>query len=106
MSTNSISNNLRLNKNINEDTFEETSSKETTLLKDELSEYNKLKHVLQQKKDKMYNIQSTLYNLKREIRKDTERLENLCNHNYKRECTTEGCYTEYHYICINCGKFR
>ena len=43
--------------------------------------------------------------LKSDLKEDIKQLQNICVHQYKRECTTSGCYAEYEYICGYCRKF-
>ena len=37
--------------------------------------------------------------------KNKQELENNCKHLFVRECTTTGCYAEYHNICQYCDKW-
>ena len=65
-------------------------------------DFNELKKSLKEKKDKLYKLEKTLRLLKYEIKKDTQDLQKICKHEYVRECTTTGCYAEYHNICKKC----
>ena len=65
--------------------------------------HNELKDSIKHKKEKIYSLEKIIRNLKSELKIEKVALQNICKHNYVRECTTSGCYAEYHNICTKCN---
>jgi len=58
------------------------------------------------KRKDIYNLRSNLKKEEDELKKMINDMQNSCNHLYVRECTTSGCYAEYHNICKFCDKWN
>lgn len=51
-------------------------------------------------------LESKLRILKSNNKIILNKLQKICDHEFVRECTTSGCYAEYHYICKKCDKWN
>ena len=58
------------------------------------------------KRNEIYKIKLNLKEEENNLKKLINDMQNNCNHNYVRECTTSGCYAEYNYICKFCDKWN
>ena len=70
------------------------------------SEFFELKDIVKKKREQIYILEKELRHLKLDIKKQITKLQHICNHDYIRECTTSGCYAEYHYICKYCDYWK
>ena len=74
--------------------------------REQSEEFNTINKQLTKMKDELYELQLLIKQKQKEVKNTKIKLQNVCKHEYKRECTTTGCYAEYEYICIYCRKFR
>lgn len=70
------------------------------------SEFDLFKLLIQNQKHKIFNLKKILKKEENTLKNNIMQLQNICNHDYIRECTTSGCYAEYHYICKLCNKVK
>lgn len=54
-------------------------------------------------KDMLKEIKDKEKTLIKLIKDSTNELYSVCNHQFVRECTTSGCYAEYHNVCQKCN---
>ena len=73
---------------------------------EQTSEFLELKDKINEKKDIVYQLEKNLKILRSELKDQINQLQSICNHSYVRECTTSGCYAEYHYICKYCDYWK
>ena len=64
--------------------------------------YNSVKN----KRNEIYDIKKFLKKEENSLKKLINDMQENCNHVYVRECTTSGCYAEYHNICKFCDKWN
>ena len=69
-------------------------------------EFERMKKVIDQKKNEKWNLTTKLKELTQEIKKDVVYFESLCKHEFQKECINSGCYPEYASICKYCQKYR
>ena len=69
-------------------------------------EFINLKNERDNSRKEIRQLKNKLQTLQKEFKIKTKKLQSICKHNYVRECTTSGCYAEYHYICQNCYLWR
>ena len=70
------------------------------------NKFTNLKESIKAKKTMINDLTKMIKNIKHEIKLDKNELYGICNHEYRRVCTTTGCYAEYDYICKHCHKFK
>ena len=68
--------------------------------------FTELKDRIKTKKKMINDLSKMIKNLKLEIKYDKKELYDICNHEYRRVCTTTGCYAEYDDICKHCNKYK
>lgn len=69
-------------------------------------EFNMIKKIIEEKKNKIYELERQIKVLRFECKDLSHKLQDNCKHEYVRECTTSGCYAEYHYICKHCNGWK
>ena len=69
-------------------------------------QYINLNNKIKNKRTAIYDLERSLQFLKSDLKEDIKQLQNICVHQYKRECTTSGCYAEYASICTHCRNWR
>ena len=67
-------------------------------------EFEKLKKVVENKKNEFWELQKLVKINRKELEADIIQLQSICNHDFVRECINSGCYTEYASICKFCSK--
>jgi hypothetical protein len=75
-------------------------------MNEQCPEFLKLKDIIIKKKSNIYDLEKNLRLIKSELKEQINQLQKICNHSYVRECTTSGCYAEYHYICKYCDYWK
>ena len=66
-------------------------------------EFEEIHKTYLEKRDKLYRINRTKYDLENELKIIKIELQKKCSHIFFREETTSGCYREVHNICNICG---
>ena len=75
-------------------------------LENQSYEFTNTKTMVEKKKSEIYELQNKL-NLEKKIYDNlVKNMQSICNHYFIRECTTSGCYAEYHHICKYCNYWR
>lgn len=69
-------------------------------------EFNIIHKEYSDMKKRLIKINQEKRLLEKELKKVTFKLQNNCNHVFKREETTSGCYREFNNICVLCGLWR
>ena len=67
-------------------------------------DFENQKILVEEKKNKLWELQDSLKQYKKELSEDIFKLQSICNHKFVRECITSGCYPEYANICHYCKK--
>jgi hypothetical protein len=67
-------------------------------------EFNKQFIIVDFTKKEINGLKNRLRKLETKLKKETEKLQSICNHNYIRECINDSCYREYATICNKCYK--
>ena len=71
-----------------------------------MSDFDKLNRKINQNNCIITYLEKSLREIKSNNKKLKEQLYQVCDHEFVRECTTTGCYAEYHNICKKCGKWN
>lgn len=68
-----------------------------------MSNINEQKIIIESIKNEISILEKKLFELKEKFRKNVEIMQNICSHEFKKECINDGCYREYAYICTKCN---
>ena len=71
-----------------------------------MADFELVRNEYQNNKKEIILLESKLKTLKSNNKIILSKLQKICDHEYVRECTTSGCYAEYHYICKKCDKWN
>jgi hypothetical protein len=72
----------------------------------ENKEFENIHKTYLEKRDQLYKINKSKYDLENELKIIKLELQIKCNHIFVREETTSGCYREFHNICKICNLWR
>ena len=67
--------------------------------------YYTINNLIKINKNKLYELNKLVKKKEIELKTYKQELEQNCNHLFVKECTTSGCYAEYHNICQYCNKW-
>ena len=69
-------------------------------------EFTKGMKILKEKEIIYKNLRDELDKLKHIIKKDKDKLQNICVHSFVREASSDSCYRDYLNICRYCGRIN
>ena len=75
-------------------------------MNNQIEEFDRMKKIINQKKNEKGSLTTQLKELTKEIKQDIVYFESLCKHEFYKECINSGCYPEYANICKYCKKYR
>lgn len=68
-----------------------------------MSNINEQTIVIKSIKNEISILEKNLFELKKKLKTNMEIMQNMCSHEFIKECINDGCYREYAYICKKCN---